>query len=508
MNKMYVLNSADMMMADECTIEKLGIDQAVLMERAALAVVECVHKYNPKKVLCVCGNGNNGGDAVAVARILKMQGIAADVFMCGEPEKWKDSVTKQYDIFKKVEGRTVTDMAFEEYDIIVDGILGVSTNPRNLEGKYEEIVYKINDAGKKGAKIISVDIPTGVHPDKGIILNVAVEADETVAFAYYKPGHLLYPGASCCGKVTVADIGIRYEFVCDKRNLKQFTLPRNECSVSLPKRRRDGNKGTFGRVLIIAGSSSMYGACYLSALAAFRMGVGLVDIFTHECNREILHQNLPEAILHTYADDKVDVDELCKLMKRADAVLIGPGLSTDDTAHKLVEIVLKHCDKKLVVDADALNCIAAKPEYFQYMDRPDRPDVIFTPHPGELSRLLDKTVAELQADYIEVVKKYASDHFITVVAKGAGTVVSDGVYVYINQTGNDGMATAGSGDVLSGIVVALCVNNNSEFEAARKGVFLHGKAGDFAAHNMGNVSLMASDIIEALPGILKEENGF
>ena len=508
MSRMYVLDAIKMTTADEETIDKLGIDQAVLMERAALAVADCVRSYQPKKVLCVCGSGNNGGDAVATARILIMQGIRADVFLCSELTKCKSSVQKQYDIFRNVGGKTVTDMNFGEYDIIVDGIMGVSLRARHVEGFYEETVGCINNAAEKGSVVIAVDIPTGIHADTGVIMNAAVHAKETVAFAYYKPGHLLYPGAEYCGKVTVADIGIRYEFVRQKTELMTFTVPKDERRISLPERKRDGNKGTFGRILVIAGSSAMYGACYLAALSALRMGAGLVNIYTHEVNKSAIQNMLPEAILHTYDDGGIDKEELCKLMKRADCVVVGPGLSTNQTAMDLVKTVLDHCDKTIVADADALNCIALNPGWLDYRKERDCSEMIITPHPGELSGLTGMTVAELKEDYINIVKKYAMEHRLIVVGKGAGTVVSDGKLVYINQSGNDGMATAGSGDVLSGIIAALCANNNTEFEAAWKGVFLHGKAGDYAAYDIGNVSLIASDIIEALPGIIKEENGF
>ncbi len=508
MNRMYVLDAVKMTTADEDTIDKLGIGQEVLMERAALAVADCVRGYHPKKVLCVCGSGNNGGDAVATARILKMQGIHADVYLCSELEKCKPSVQKQYDIFRNVGGRTVTDMNFREYDIIVDGILGVSLKPRNVEGFYEEVVGYINNAAEHGSVVIAVDIPTGIHTDTGVIMNAAVRAKETIAFAYYKPAHLLYPGAEYCGKVTVADIGIRYECIRKEAALTTFTVPKDEQGISLPERKRDGNKGTFGRILVIAGSSAMYGACYLAALSALRMGAGLVNIYTHEVNKSAIQNMLPEAILHTYSDDEIDKEELCKLMRRADCVVVGPGLSTNQTAMNLVKIVLEYCDKTIVADADALNCTALNPDWLDYRKDRECPEMIITPHPGELSGLTGMTVCELKEDYIGVVKKYAMDHRLVVVGKGAGTVVSDGNLVYINQSGNDGMATAGSGDVLSGIIAALCVNGENAFHAAWKGVFLHGKAGDYAAANMGGRSLIATDIVHSLPIILKEEDGF
>lgn len=499
MNKRYVLDAARMRRADEGTIEELGIGQDVLMERAALAIAETVMAYHPDKILCVCGGGNNGGDAVAVARILRMRGFKADVFMCAKPEKFKPAVRKQYDIFTKIGGETVSAMDFTEYDMIVDGIFGIGID-RQIEGHYAEVIEAVNQAKTKGSKVIAVDIPSGIHTDTGIMMGTAVKADETIAFAYYKPGHLLYPGAGYCGKVTVKEIGISHQYFYDDKQMNTFTVSNKE-PFAMPERKRDGNKGTFGRILVIAGSKEMYGACYLAGLAAFRMGVGLVDIYTHEVNRSAIQTMLPEAILHTYTDE-INQDMLLELIKKADCVVIGPGLSVSNEAMELVTTVLEHCDKTIVADADALNCIAKKKDLLYNQRRFVNRQLIITPHPGELSRLTDKTVAESKEDYAGIVKAYALEHGIVVVGKGAGSVVSDGECVYINQTGNDGMATAGSGDVLSGIIGALCTVFDSGFEAAWRGVFLHGKAGDEAVKGTNTHSLMAGEIANALSQII------
>lgn len=498
---MYVLNAVQMRQVDENTIEKLGIPQDVLMERAALAVADCVAKYNPEKVLCVCGSGNNGGDAVATARILKMRGFLADVFMCSPQNKWKTSVVKQYEIFNKVDGRTVTSMDFSEYDIIVDGIFGIGID-RNIEGYYAEVIRAVNEAGNKGAKIIAADIPSGIHTDKGCVLGVAVKADETIAFAYYKPGHLLYPGAEYCGKISVVDIGIAHKYFYEEKSLEMFTQSPDE-PVELNKRERDGNKGTFGRVLVIAGSRDMYGACYLSALAALRTGVGLVDIFTHEINRTVIQTMLPEAILHVYKET-FDKEELLMLMNQASCVVIGPGLSVSQCAMDMTVTVLECCEKNIVADADALNCIAKNKDLLYNQKRFPNRKLIITPHPGELSRLTGRTVLELKSDYLEIVRTFAKENDLIVIGKGAGTIVSDGERIYINQTGNEGMATAGSGDVLAGIIGALCAQKQEAFEAAWKGVFLHGKAGDYTLEMSNARSLIAGDLAGALQYVIKE----
>lgn len=498
MNKLCVLDADTMRKADEGTIEELGIGQEVLMERAALAVVKHIRKEQARRILCVCGTGNNGGDAVAVARILCMQGMQADVYMCGNPDKYKPAVKKQLEIFRKINGRTVTDRNFTEYDMIVDGIFGIGTE-RFVEGEYAQVINAVNEAHERGTIVISVDIPSGIHTDTGRILSTAVKADQTVTFAYYKPGHLLYPGAEYCGKTMVEDIGISYQYFLDANNT--FTVGKKE-KIDLPKRRRDGNKGTFGRVLVIAGSKSMYGACYLSALATLRMGVGLVDIYTHEVNRAAIQTMLPEAILHVYGDDGFDKEILNELIKQADCVLMGPGISVDDIAMETVRFVLENCEKSLIVDADALNCIAKNKDLLYNQNRFANREIIITPHPGELSRLTGESIAQLKENYIHIIEAFAKQYRLIVVGKDAGTVVSDGCNVYLNQTGNEGMATAGSGDVLSGIIAGLCAQGEAGFDAAWKGVYLHGRAGDYALEQSNSYSLIAGDIANALTQII------
>lgn len=499
MKKEYVLDADGMKRADEGTIEVLGIGQDVLMERAALAVAACVKKYQPVNVLCVCGNGNNGGDAVATARILCMQGINADVYMCGDSKKYKSSVVKQLDIFRKIGGRTVNDPLFSEYDIIVDGIFGIGME-RRVEGDYAKVIDVVNEAKAAGIKVISIDIPSGIHTDTGAVLSSAVKADETVSFAYYKPGHLLYPGALYCGKVTVEEIGISHRYFYGEE-LNYFTVSPEE-EIKLPERRRDGNKGTFGRVLVIAGSESMYGACYLSALAVLRMGAGLVDIYTNEINRVTLQNMIPEAIVHTYTNEGINKEVLCKLIDSSTCVVIGPGISVDDNAMELVSTVMEYCDKTIIADADALNCIANQKDLLYNQKRFANREMIITPHPGEFSRLTGQSVTGLKENYVKSVMDFAKEYGVIVVGKDAGTVVSDGKNVYFNQTGNDGMATAGSGDVLSGIIGSLCAQGLNAYEAAWKGVFIHGKAGDTAIKDTNTHSLIARDIANTLTKVI------
>lgn len=490
---MIVLTAEEMQNVDKCTIEKIGIPQEVLMERAALAVADKVCEKNPKHVLCVCGKGNNGGDGIAVARILKERGICATVYLCVDINSCKPAIVKQADIFKAIGGNIISEPDFTSCDLIVDAVFGVGLS-KEVQGHYKEILHKMNEEKEAGKTIVSVDIPSGIDTDTGAVLGVAVKADETVTFAYAKRGHFLYPGKEYTGKLTIAEAGMDVSYAYDKHYPFSFTYEDAECKF--PVRSKDGNKGTFGRILVIAGSESMNGACYLSALAAFRCGCGLVDIFTAKTNLDALKTMLPEAILNGYEGKKEDIDNLLALLKKASCVILGPGLSKSEFAAELVRTVLKNYDKTIVLDADALNIVAENPNLIYNHNRFAVSKMIFTPHPGELSRLTGKSVPELKNNYISVLKEYALKNHVVIVGKGASSIVTDGEHVFINTTGNDGMATAGSGDVLTGFIASFAVMEN-EFISACKGVYFHGKAGDVSYKERG-AGLLAHEIADSV----------
>jgi NAD(P)H-hydrate epimerase len=325
-------------------------------------------------------------------------------------------------------------------------------------------------------------------------MGCAVKADLTIAIAYKKLGHLLYPGAEYNGKVALVDIGVygaEHKTAC-------FSYV--EADVKrLPIRPNYSNKGTFGKVLIIAGSNNMAGAAYLAAIAAYRTGCGLVRIFTPKENRQILQTLIPEAILTTYDSNDFHMGALEEVIKWADVIDIGPGLGISKTSEIILEKVLEQSEVPLVIDADAINLLANN-FYFLKNKKPE--NIIITPHLGEMSRLCGCDIQSIASDLIHFATDFAHKHKLICVLKDSRTIVADwSEKVYINQSGNNGMATAGSGDVLSGIIASLIAQSIEPYESATLGVYLHGLAGDYAASQHGRMNMIARDIVSGLEKI-------
>lgn len=509
----HVLTSQEMKASDKAAIEEYGIGSLVLMERAALQTAKAIlDRYGTDIYVGVmAGSGNNGGDGIAVARILQEQGIRTEINMIGELSKLSPEAAVQLETARKLKIPIYYGVEHTLYDVIVDAVFGIGIT-RSVEGKYRKAIEAIN-ASK--AKIVAVDIPSGVNTDDGSIMGCAVKADITVTFAYRKLGLMLYPGASCAGEVICVPIGIPKAVTAQKRTgVVTFTDVKND--LNFPERSPSGNKGTFGKVLLIAGSRNMGGACLLSALSAYRTGAGMVRIFTALENREGLLKKLPEAIVDTYHDAAFDEgqgpeltqgesDVLTAGIEWADIVAVGPGISVSKKAKIILENTLHQCNKPMVVDADALNLLAQHAELlklFEYGYRKNDNDVIFTPHLGEFSRLMKCPVADIKKDMITSCKAFTKKYDVSLVCKDARTLVSKrGKLTYLNSSGNDGMATAGSGDVLTGIIAGLLAQGYSGFEAAVMGTYAHGLAGDAARKKTSAYYIMAQDIIKALKDI-------
>ncbi|MCC8149916.1 MAG: NAD(P)H-hydrate dehydratase, partial [Lachnospiraceae bacterium] len=360
-----------------------------------------------------------------------------------------------------------------------------------------DVVAWMNE--KQGWKV-AVDIASGISADDGRIMGIAFRADFTATFGFAKIGQLLYPGASMTGKLAVEDIGIDGKSLLGEE--PAVRRPEESDLALLPKRSDDSNKGSYGKVLIFAGSRNMAGAAVFSARAACRTGAGLVKVATDEANREIIQTLVPEAVLTTY-DTGTD---MCAFVKEqigwADAVVLGPGIGRTAGAEQMVQSVLMEARVPCLLDADALNILAEHPEWF----RQARADLVLTPHLGEMSRLCRKPVAEIKGSLLETAGTYAARYGGTVVLKDVRTVTAcqNGRF-YINTTGNHGMATAGSGDVLTGIIGALLGQAVSSDKAAFLGVMIHGMAGDAAARKVGRTSLTASDLIEGICEVLPQK---
>lgn len=482
----YIISGDDAKKIDNYTINNIGVPSLVLMERAALSVTQLIVKNESKdkSVLVVVGTGNNGADGLAICRMLYLKGYRTCIYILGDLSKATKEFTTQLNIIKKL-GVKISE-SYIKADVIVDGIFGVGLS-RNIEGQYAEIIKKIN---KEHAIVYAVDIPSGVNADNGKICDISVKADYTVTFGSHKIGTVLYPGADVCGKVVVADIGFPQKAYENLHVLKYVT--KEELSY-LPVRPNYSNKGTFGRVLIIAGSKDITGAAYLCAKAAFRIGAGLVRIFTVKENKDVIAKLLPEAMVNTYDTDNFDIKALHACLNWCDAVAIGPGLSTGNIQKSIVEQVLisKH---PTVIDADGINNIAGDNKLKKLLHK----KVIITPHVAEMSRLLNVPVKDIADDVVRYAKEANYRYNVISVLKDARTVIALKDECYVNLTGNNGMATAGSGDVLTGIIIGL-ISIGVDFEkAAILGPYIHGLSGDYAVEKMSKASLMASDIIEQL----------
>lgn len=502
----YVLTAAEMKKCDETAIKEYGIASLVLMERAALETVNAViAKYG--KDICVgviAGCGNNGGDGIAIARILHEHGIRVEIHMVGETKKLTDETRTQLETAKKLNLPIYYGVEHTLYDVIIDAIFGIGIT-RSIEGKYRKAIEEIN-ASK--AHVVAVDIPSGVNADDGSIMGCAVKADMTVTFAYRKIGLMLYPGASCAGEVLCVPIGIP-RAVTEKKRTGVVTFTDKEADLKLPDRSRSGNKGTFGKVLLAAGSRSMGGACQLSALSAYRIGAGMVRVFTAQENRESLLRKLPEAIIDTYLDkddegalQAAERQTLINGLMWADVIAIGPGLSLSNRALDILKTALAYGDKPMVVDADALNLLAKNEDLLEGMRlgrRKSDAGIVFTPHLGEFARLMKYPVSEIKKDFLGTCKAFTKKYDVSLVCKDARTVITKrGKLIYLNSSGNDGMATAGSGDVLTGIIAGLLAQGMSGFEAAVIGAYAHGLAGDYARDHASSYYIMAQDIINSL----------
>lgn len=490
-----VLNGQQMQETDRYTIDQMGMPSMVLMEKAAEAVFHTVFRNTSEndRILVVCGSGNNGADGVAVARMLHLKGRRVSLYLAGNEEHFTKESAMQWHIARNYGVDEVNNPKWSEYTVIIDAMFGTGLS-RAVSGKYAEIIRHINDVP---ARVYAVDIPSGIHAGTGQVLEEAVLADFTVTFAFYKTGCLLYPGAAYCGELLLADVGI---YPMDSPYDPDIQLLEKTDLCSRKKRRPDGNKGTFGKVLLIAGNEDIYGAAYMSAKAAFLSGAGMVKVLTSQENCPLVKTALPEAMTEPVTLENYE-EKLDKALAWADCVGIGPGIGTDERAEKIVEYVLSHCDKTIVADADALNVLSSHAQWLSQ----HRGEIILTPHMGEMSRLRGVPVTELKKDPFGYAGQAAEKWRVTMVLKDARTcIVSPERQMYLHTFGNSGMATAGSGDVLTGTILGQLGVCNSATQAACMGVLLHGLAGDLAAEEKGEASLTAMNICERLPEILKQ----
>ena len=539
----YVLTAKEMKNADMDTIQYYGVPQLVLMERAALECKrEILHKWAGIlkygcSVLVVLGTGNNGGDGAALARMLYLDGYRVDIWADPAKERYSDALKQQLEICQKYgltvknpgqDQKSFSDCFPDAYDLVIDAMFGIGLS-RDITGYYEEKMAFLNQLG--GIKV-AMDIPSGIHTDHGSVMGCAFRADMTVTFAAIKTGMLLQPGKTYCGETVICDIGISMKHL-------RFGLPEgvtfdrdDPISGLYPVRKQNSHKGTFGKALLIAGDDGTPGAAMLAAESLLRSGIGMVRLLAPGSIRDLVLSVLPEIM---FSDRNENMD-FGSLLSWCDGVIIGPGLGKGERQkqilHELADLLLsKNPDKKLpiVLDADALNLLSEEEnirEKYSSLAQNGIP-VIVTPHLEEMRRISGFSRESLQLTRMECIRDFCRKTGFILICKDSATVVAcydkERFVYYINQSGNSGMAAAGSGDVLSGIVgtsvIQLLLDNHDltdmelsnllqdypvAFVSAVRAVYLHGKAGDTAALKYGETSMTSKDIIDGMINIMKE----
>ncbi|MGI6091914.1 MAG: NAD(P)H-hydrate dehydratase [Veillonellaceae bacterium] len=515
---MKTATAAEMRKIDQIAIETFGIPGAVLMENAgaetARQIAAALGAVDNKMICIFAGKGNNGGDGFVAARHLYNQGAKIKVCLLGTKEVVTGDARLNLDIIIRM-GINVIELSDNRdwekakiaatfADCLVDALLGTGFTGE-VTGEMARVVDIINKSGKL---IIAIDIPTGVDADTGQIRGTAVKADYTVALGLAKPGLLIYPGAQYVGKLSVADIGIPFKLLVDD-SIKQNIVTTGSIKAIVGSREPDAHKGTTGKAIVIAGSQGMTGAAALTATAVVRAGAGLVTLGIAESLHDIMEVKLTEVMTRPLPESvggiigRKALPHIEEMAAKSNVLAIGPGLGRNDETMAVVREIIKSAECPLVIDADALNALVG---YTDLLNHTKALPVV-TPHPGEMARLMGLTVKDVSKDRVGIARQAAGLWGAIVVLKGARTIVAypDGE-VYINTTGNPGMATGGTGDVLTGVIAGLIAQGLTTHAAAVAGVHIHGLAGDIAAAG-GTIGLIASDVVAAMPAAISGIQG-
>lgn len=509
-----IITGAQMQELDRRTIGEARIPVTTLMERAGSGVASCIEHWvgtvSGKTITLVCGKGNNGGDGFVAARLLRRRHANVRVLAMSPLSDLSRDAASMWRQFVKTAGKSsifpyrskdTARALLEDSDLLVDALLGTGLSS-TVTGRYAEIIESMNEANRP---IVAVDLPSGLHADTGTVLGHAVRAALTVTFGLPKRGLYQNQGIDLSGDIDLVDIGIPPSYVDALESHVTLITPQ-WVQGCLPRRERSGHKGTYGHAGIIAGSLGKTGAAAMAAQAALRVGTGLVTVATPSSLNDILEAKLlevmtlpmPETKARTFS--RAALDRLLAFMATRDAVAIGPGLSTHPETVELVRALTTRLDRPAVLDADALNALTGRAAILASCKTPP----IITPHPGEMARLeADATPQTINRDRIGTATRFARERGSFVVLKGARTVIArpDGA-VAICPTGNPGMATAGTGDVLTGMVAGFLAQGLPSWEAACTATYLHGAAGDLAAAAKGEIGMIAGDLLEQIPTAL------
>jgi hydroxyethylthiazole kinase-like uncharacterized protein yjeF len=505
--KMKVAKVDEMKDLDRRAMAEFGISQDLLMENAGQAVYFVILQefgIKDNKFAVLCGGGNNGGDGLVVARKIHSDGGEAKVFLLDDETKFRGAAKKNFEIasripieISRVDSIDSTISEILDSDAIVDAIFGTGL-VRRVSGIYKDVVQLINDSQRT---VFSIDIPSGINGDTGEVMGVAVEADYTVTFGLPKLGNMLYPGYDYCGKLYVSHIS----FPPALYSSESIKVAINE-PVELPKRARDTHKGSYGKTLFIAGSSNYLGAPYFSALSFLKAGGGLSYLATPKSISPFLAGKgsevvfLPQKETPSGSIALEDKDELLEFSQIVDMVVLGPGLSLAKETQELVRKLTPKIDKPLLIDGDGITAIAEDLGKIKSRKAP----TILTPHLGEMSRITKMEINEINKNKIDVLQRTARELSAIIILKGAHSLIGyPDETVFINVSGNSGMATAGSGDALTGTIAAMYGMGLTLEDAVRMGVFIHGFSGDVAAVDKGEDGVTAQDILDYLPETMK-----
>ena len=512
---MKLVTPKQMNTIDTCTINDYRVPGLLLMENAAAAVVleagVMLGCCRGKKIVALAGRGNNGGDAFAAARLLHCMGADICVYLIGAKEGISGDALTNLVILEKI-GVGITELLegnephtfradIEKAQLILDGIFGTGLS-REVSGIAGTVIERINGSGKP---VLSIDIPSGVDGTDGSVRGKCIKAAVTVTFCLPKTGLALQPGCEHTGRLVVADIGIP-PCVIDQQELCTWLIDAEMVSHMIPVRKANSNKGDYGKVLLVTGSTGMTGSGCLASMAALRSGTGLAYAGVPESLAHIYGAALTEPIILPLEDGGngclavESAEQILNHMNRMSVAAIGPGLTASNSITEIVERIITESTIPLIVDADALNAISGNTAILKKLTV----KAVVTPHPGEMARLTGISICDVQADRVGVAKRFAEEYGVITVLKGSRTVIAlPDERVFINPTGNAGMASAGMGDVLTGIIAGLSAQGAAMEDAAIAGVYLHGIAGDAAATKLGMHGLLASDVIEYLPQTFK-----
>ncbi|AGB40297.1 yjeF-like protein, hydroxyethylthiazole kinase-related protein [Halobacteroides halobius DSM 5150] len=517
---MKVVTGKQMAMIDQQTIKKIGVPGVVLMERAGVKVGKVILNQLDKfdsNVIVLAGKGNNGGDGFVISRFLEAKGIKVETVLLGSKEKVSGDAKINLDVLSNL-GSQVKEINNKEEavslkprlkaaDLIVDALLGTGIKGK-LRGLYPDVIELVNQAP---TKVIAVDIPSGVEAASGKVRDLAIEANRTVTLCLPKLGLILYPGAEYTGNLEVVDIGLPKKVIKDQQ-IDSELITSQVVADFLPIREKKSHKGSFGKLLVVAGSTGMTGAAALTGQASLRSGAGLVTVGVPASLNPILEEKLTEAMTYPLSDKqgtlaKEALTEIKDLLKKRDLLAIGPGLRVNKEISYLIHSLVKNVDKPLVIDADGLNAL----DNLKLLKEREKPTIL-TPHPGELARLMGQSIAKIAEDRLEIAQKFAIKYQVYLVLKGVRTVIATPTgRLYLNQTGNSGLATGGSGDILTGLIAGLLAQKSSVTEAIVAAVYLHGLAADLAVKELTEYSLLPSDLVQYLPQAIKQvvnEGGF